>query len=215
MIDKVQHGALSFRQGVRSQQVVSGDFAQDWRGREVRRDHAQNRECGLVRVHLAKLTGRSTLFDRSHELIMKRAQVLPDDPIEIPRFLHGFALNQAGVIRMRRQKIEIAQDKGAKPLSRRTVSLRRRVDVAAELAENAFKHGPMQAAFVAEVVVKHRLVRVRRHSDFVCARARHSLSSKMLLGRGQDALRGRRVLNSLTSSRHCLLLAIRCRSLRI
>ena len=60
----------------------------------------------------------------------------------------------------------------------------------------------MQTALVSEVVVEHRLVRVRRRGDFLRARACQSLRGELPLRRGQNSPRRRRVLYFSTSASH-------------
>ena len=108
--------------------------------------------------------------------------------------LHGFPLHQPRIIRMRRQKIEIAGHERQQLFARTKFFRRRCQHAAAKLPQKIFEHRAMQPALVAEVVVEHRLVGVRRRGDLLRARAGHSLRRKMLFRRGQNSPRRCRVL---------------------
>ena len=207
MIYKVKHGTLSLLNRTRRQQAISDNLPQDGCGGEIGCDHANDRECRVMFVHVTERATRNSFLDRACELGVERTQVLADDAIEVARSLHGLSLDQPGIVRVRRQKIEIAHNERSKLFSRRSMFLWRCV-CGAKLPKKVLEYGLVQAALVAEIVVEHCFVRVRRCRNLIRPRSGHALSGKPLFGCGQNPPRRGRILSSFTSSRHGLLLAI-------
>src|ERR1700722_12404616 len=103
---------------------------------------------------------------------------------------------------MRSKKIEIGGDELAQPFARRRLLARRLIYAVAQLSQKIFQHRAMQMSLVAEIVVKHRLVRVRRRGDLLRACPSQPLRRKMLLGGGQDAPRRGWILDFPSSASH-------------
>src|SRR5262249_21128329 len=156
----------------------------------------------LIGIHAAKFALPDALLQRMHKFLMQRAKEFVHHPVEAaPRF-QCLALHETWIVWMGSQEIEIAAHDRKKSLARRRARLGNRENPRPQLAEKIFEHGSMQAALVAEVVVEHRLVRMRRHGNFFRAGPRQALRAKVLRRGGKNAPRGRGLFSSSPSASH-------------
>ena len=145
------------------------------------------------------LTG---IVDGAHQLIVKRPQVAADDPSEIAARFHGLALNQAGIVGMSGQEVEIAGHESAQAFGGRTVLVGGWNRLIVELAEKIFQNGAMQTALVAEIIIKHGLIGVSRGGNLLGARPGHPFGREVALGGSQDPARGGGVLSFAAPAFH-------------
>ena len=149
-----------------------------------------------LRIHVANFPGGDSFFDRAHQLLVKGAQIIAHDPVEFRRWIPSLraapaADNSGCVARKSKYRSTNASSRSRGEWLSRAAADR----LLAQLPKKIFQHRAMQAALISEIVVEHRLVRVRRRGDFLRARAGQPLCGEMLLGRRQNAPRRRRILD--------------------
>ena len=76
MIQKIQQRPFARLHRPRREKIAAHDFAQDRRGGKIGGGHAQNTQSGVVGIDGAEFSRRDSFFNRPHQLIVKRPQVL-------------------------------------------------------------------------------------------------------------------------------------------
>src|ERR1700675_3158076 len=146
---------------MRGEKVSAHQLAHHRSGSKIEHHHAQQSEYGMCRVHLSKLASGDAFFNQATKVPVNWPKVLAHNPFELGSRTHGFALDEARIVRMRGDEIEIAVHKSEETVARSGVWSRRCVDDLAKLAEEVLEHSSVKLLFIAKVVVEHGLVCMR------------------------------------------------------
>ncbi len=202
MPEKIHHRALACLHGLWREQVALYHVAHNAGRSEIGRRNSQRDHGCLVGVYLAKFTRLNRFLRRVCQPLVQRPEIFLRHPLKVVARFHRFPLDQSRIVRMRGQKIEVPVHAAEEFIARRKFLGGRRQNSRPQLPQEILEHCAVQTALVSEVVVEHRLVRMRRRRDFLRPRSRQPLRCKLPLGSGQNSPRHRRVLHFSTSASH-------------